>query len=79
MDKFYAWPVKWNLLLNLNKCQRFMEREASLARHMGPPGHWVTMEQTQQARNLEILMSEEHKHSLRSESGKERIVCLTST
>lgn len=41
-----------------------MEREANSRRHMGPPGRLVTVDQTQQARDLGIIVSADLKSSL---------------
>lgn len=39
MDEVCQWPVGWDLPQILSNCQRLMEGEADLVRHMGPSGH----------------------------------------
>lgn len=54
-----------------------MVGEANTARHMGPPGHRVAMEQNQQARNLGLFVSADLKPTLQRQKAAKKVGCAS--
>lgn len=75
LNKFYQWSVSWDLPFNLNKRQRLTEGEENSLRHMDPPWHQDTIEQTLQARDLEIVESADFKPGLQCQKAVKKARC----
>lgn len=65
-DKVHQRSVRRYLPLNLNTCQWLMEGETNSPLHVGQPGNQAAMDQTQQVRDLRIVVSAHFKFGLQS-------------